>query len=132
MFLLHDMLSRIQNALTLRRRIVLVLRSKFCIEILKVLRNDGFIQGFSIYEKNSKYILISLNYINNISLIKRFKCYSSCSKYIYVNSKKILKNYNQGFFLFSNSKYGIITSDFLYKNQNKINVGGILLFQILF
>jgi ribosomal protein S8 len=132
MFLLGDMLARIQNGLLLRRHSVLVLRSRICLEVLKVLYAEGFINGYAVSEKNSNYLIVFLKYIDNQPLIRKFKLISTPSRHMYIDSKKVEKVLmKEGFFVLSTSKYGIVPTTFFRNSSSKI-VGGELLFQLIF
>ena len=58
-----DALTRIRNATLKKHQIVQVYNTKVILEIVKVLRSEGFIQNFERVEGNhKKFLLISLKY----------------------------------------------------------------------
>lgn len=132
MFLLGDMLARIQNGLLLRRHSVLVLRSRICLEVLRVLYTEGFINGYAVSEKNSNYLIVFLKYIDNRPLIRKFKLMSTPSRHLFVDSKKVEKVLmKEGLYFLSTSKYGIVPTTF-FRNSSFQIAGGELLFQLIF
>ncbi len=132
MFLLGDMLARIQNGLRLRRHSVLVLRSRVCLEVLKILYADGFINGYAVSEKNANYLVVFLKYIDNQPIIRKFKLISTPSRHLFVSSKKVQKVLmKEGLYFLSTNKYGIIPTTFFRDSSFQI-AGGELLFQVIF
>ena len=77
MFLLSDMLARIQNGLLLRRHSVCVPRSRLSVEVLKVLYKDGFISGYAISEEDYNLIVVFLKYNDNKPVFRKFKLLSA-------------------------------------------------------
>jgi ribosomal protein S8 len=129
---LSTFVSIINNGILLRKNFVLVKRTKFLLEVLKVLYQEGFINGFAISEKNSNFFLISIKYVNNLSFVKKFNVISTFSKHCYLSNNKInnvlLKD---GIFLISTSHYGIVTNIFLKQNLIYLkNTGGEILIKI--
>jgi small subunit ribosomal protein S8 len=61
-----DMLTRIRNANRVGRRMVLVPRSKVCIGIAHVLKDEGYIEEFDVIEDTAQgQIRIKLKYQSN-------------------------------------------------------------------
>ncbi len=81
-----DMLTRIRNALMVKKRFVSIPYSKFKEEILKVLVRSGFLISYSVETINdfSKEIIVKLKYVNGESSILGIKrqSRSSCPKYV--------------------------------------------------
>jgi ribosomal protein S8 len=128
------MLSRIQNAIILRRHFVLVLRSKFCVEVLKLLYKEGLINGYSVSNGDANKLIVFLKYSENNCIFSKFKIFSKPGRRYYVKSRKILNFYaRKGLFVVSTSRYGLLTSVDLFRNKFILNrTGGELLFQIIF
>lgn len=135
MFLLADMLARIQNGLILRRHFVFVQRSNFCIEVLKLLYKKGFINGFAVSDVDIHKLIVFLKYVDNKPVFSKFKLFSSPSKPFFMSFNKILRFVSRKSVFFVNtSNYGIVDSHFFFNNNNlpSKKVGGFLLFEILF
>lgn len=131
MFLLSDMLSRVQNGLLLRRHSVHVRRSRLIIEVLKVLYKDGFINGYAISEENCNLIIVFLKYIDNKPVLQKFKLLSSPSRRNYISTRKLFQFISKsGIFVLSTSNYGVISTISLISDNRK-PIGGELLFQII-
>ena len=131
MFLLADMLARIQNGILLRRHSVNVKRSRLCLEVLKLLYKEGFINGYSISDEDSTSFLVFPKYIDNKPVFKRFKLISLPSRRRYVSARIVSKVLvKSGFFVLSTSKNSLIATNSI-GCDNTIHVGGELLFQII-
>ena len=60
---ISDMLTRIRNANMVKHQIVQICSSKMSLAITEILKIEGFIEDFEIYEEDGRqYILISLKY----------------------------------------------------------------------
>ena len=56
-----DMLTRIRNATMVKHQIVTIPETKMSKAIAAILKEEGFIENFEIYEENSfSYLLLSL------------------------------------------------------------------------
>jgi len=131
MFLLGDMLARVQNGLLLRRHSVYVQRSRLIVEVLKVLYKDGFINGFAIFEENCNLIVVFLKYVDNKPVFQKFKLLSSPSRRNYISARRLLQFISKdGIFVLSTSNYGVI-STISIANHSQKTIGGELLFQII-
>ena len=72
--LLNDSIIRIKNGQKSKRNKVNLLKSKLSINLLKVLRNEGYLRGFRI---NAKTIEVTLKYYKDKPAIQNIKY---CSK----------------------------------------------------
>tara|TARA_B110000211_G_scaffold104210_1_gene121311 strand:- start:1587 stop:1967 length:381 start_codon:yes stop_codon:yes gene_type:complete len=112
-----DGFARIKNAQSVNNLETTVLHSKFMLEILTVLRNEGYIRGFSL---NTGKIKVYLKYFNknptfnNISLISK-----PSRKIFYSVSNLFKKNTQTGTFIISTSQ-GLFSS----RDAVKKNLGG--------
>ncbi|ABC65625.1 SSU ribosomal protein S8p (S15Ae) [Candidatus Phytoplasma asteris] len=104
-----DMLTRIRNANQMSHLKVLVPASKLKLEILAVLKKEGFIKDFYL-PQSSREIIISLKYSpNKERVIKGLKRVSKPGLRVYASAEQIPKVLNGlGVALVSTSK-GILT-----------------------
>jgi small subunit ribosomal protein S8 len=60
---ISDMLTRIRNANQVKHQIVQIPGTKMCLAIALILKDEGFIDDFELYNEGIfKYLLISLKY----------------------------------------------------------------------
>ena len=121
-YLLADMISRIKVSYINRRSCVTVLNSKFCLNVLNVLLQEGYINEYEI--KNQR-ILISLKYANGSPIIKALDVITTPRKKVFINAWHLKNKYQQSFVLVSTTK-GIITKEECIKK----NLGGLILLRI--
>lgn len=117
-----ELLTKIKNAKKVYKPTITVQYSSYKEEILKVLKNEGFIKDFEIKkeENNKTFIDVHLKYKNKTSAIHGMRQISKPGLRIYSESKKVPKVLNGlGIALISTSK-GIMTD----KQARKENVGG--------
>jgi small subunit ribosomal protein S8 len=126
---ISDFLTKIRNAINSKHQIVEVLYTKMIIDIVKILKEEGFIENYQISKgliQNS--IIISLKYSvpNRNSIINNLKRISKPGIRVYVRKKNI-KNVlgNIGISIISTSQ-GIMTD----RKAKTLNIGGELLCQI--
>ena len=121
-----DMLTRIRNANMVKHQIVEIPATKMSKAIAIILKNEGFIENFEIYnENNFQYLLLSLKYKGQsrervINTIKRI---SKPGLRVYANSRTLPRVLDGlGIAILSTSK-GVMTN-----NQAKeLGVGGEVL-----
>lgn len=123
---ISDMLTRIKNAVIVEKPSVAFPSSKIKIEILKILKQEGYIEHFVEAEKNKKKTAeIILKYNDQKkSYIQNVKRISKPSKRVYKEAKD-LNIKTQSTTIISTSK-GIMTA----KEAKKKNLGGEILFEI--
>jgi small subunit ribosomal protein S8 len=131
---LANLLSTIQGGIIVRHQVVDVKRTKLNLEVLKLLQEQGFINGIFISNKKLNNVSVFLKYHNNEPVLKGLKIISIPSRRVFVSYDTILKHLmHSGLFVISTSLYGLICSDDFCKQDNKfVNVGGELLFQIVY
>ncbi len=120
-----DMLTRIRNANTNKHETVLIPQSKTKLAIAEILKNEGYIVGFTTVESvQGKMIEVTLKYgPNGEKVIQGLKRISKPGLRIYSNAEQLPQVLNGlGIAIVSTSK-GIITD----KNARKLNVGGEVL-----
>ena len=85
-----DLLTRIRNGLKARHEEVVLPASNLKAGIARVLKNEGFIEGYKVIEDDKQGMLsIKLKYKNNQSVIEGIKRVSKPSCRVYVAHNKI-------------------------------------------
>ena len=125
-----DMLTRIRNANSMKYKTVNIPHSKVKVEILNVLKNEGYIEGFEEKRNETshrKEIIVTLKYIGSKErVIQGLKRISKPGLRVYAEANKLPKVLNGlGIAVVSTSK-GIM-SDVEAKEQN---VGGEILCRV--
>jgi len=126
---LNDSIVRIKNGYKTRKQIISLNKSKLCIEILKILRNEGYIKGFQI-EKQS--INVILKYFQNKPVIKDVIFYSPLSINTTVSFRQLTqlcenKKTNGLSLNILSTSYGILSDYHCLNNK----IGGKLLLMII-
>lgn len=120
---LADLLTRIRNALMVGKLEVSIPSSKLKLSVLKVLRDEGYIQDF---EKNSgakPEVTVKLKYFENKPVIEKLTRISRPGLRIYKNVTDIPKIKNgYGVAVVSTSK-GVVSD----REARQLGVGGELL-----
>ena len=128
---ISDLAVRIRNGQKTRKLKILVKKSKNTINILDILKTEGFIRGYIIEDKNISVLLKYLSDKPVITKIEPISVYNK-NKFISANNllqlKELTKKSNQGLGLFILSTSKGILSD--YKSIEK-NVGGQLILRVL-
>ena len=123
---ISDILTRIRNANMVKHQIVQIPCTKMSLAIVKILKEEGFIEDFENYEENNKqYLLISLKYIGKSrkSVICHIERVSKPGLRIYSSSKKLPKVLGDlGIAIISTSK-GIMTNI----KARELGIGGEIL-----
>lgn len=111
--LLNDSIIRIKNSQTNKQRRVSLLKSKLSINILKVLRNEGYLRGFKIQDRT---IEVSLKYYKDKPAIQNIKYHSRLSNKTNISYKKLTyiyedKTINSGLStMILSTPFGILTN----------------------
>lgn len=123
---ISDMLTRIRNAYMVKHQIVQVPLTKMSLSILKILKEEGFIENFETYvETKKKYLLVSLKYVgkSRTPVIANLERISKPGLRIYLGSKKLPKVLDSfGIAILSTSK-GVMTN---FKAK-ELGIGGEIL-----
>ena len=128
---INDSIVRIKNGYKARKQNIILTKSNLCVEILKILRNEGYIRGFKI-ENNS--IIVILKYFQDKPVIKDIISYSPLntnSTLSFTQLKQLCENKEKrtnGLSLNILSTSSGILSDYICLN-NKL--GGKLLLTII-
>jgi len=123
---ISDMLTRIKNAVRVEKEKLSFPSSKIKIEILKILKQEGYIEDFSVNIKDKKsFIEVILKYgKNQVSYIRDIKRVSKPSKRVYTSYQDI-NTKTQSTVILSTPK-GIMPA----RSDKKQGVGGEVLFGI--
>lgn len=85
-----DMLTRIRNAITIRSEKVDIPASRMKLEVVKILKEEGFIRAYKILKDEKQGILrIALKYIDGNSVVSGLKRISKPGRRVYVGGKEI-------------------------------------------
>ena len=119
-----DMLTRIRNANQRKHPTVLVPASKLKVEILRVLKEEGYISDFEkIEDEKQGMISITLKYVNKTPVIKGLKRISKPGLKVYAKKDELPKVLNGlGVAIVSTSK-GVMSD----RTARKENLGGEVL-----
>ena len=118
-----DMLTRIRNANAMRKETVVIPTSQVKSAILEVLKNEGFIAGYSVSSDLKSETTITLKYTDNARVIKGLKRISKPSLHVYAKADELPKVLNGlGVAIISTSE-GIMSD----KDARKKKIGGEVL-----
>lgn len=126
-----DMLTRIRNASAVKKKQVYVPFSKIKLEILRILKSEGFINGFEELKPGSgdyKFggLDINLKYNGDQSAIDTIKRVSKPGRRVYASSEELPKVLNNiGISIISTSQ-GLMTN----KKARKMKLGGEIICEI--
>ena len=123
---ISDVLTRIRNAIMIKHQIVQIPLTKISVELVTILKEEGFIEEFETYKENyKKYLLLSLKYIGKTRkpVISKLKRISKPGLRVYSNSKNLPVILNHlGIAIISTSK-GILTN----RKAKELGIGGEVL-----
>lgn len=123
---ISDMLTRIRNANQVKHQIVQIPATKISISITRILKEEGFIEEFELYNEGLfKYILISLKYKGKSRepIITTIKRVSKPGSRVYANAKNLPKVLgNLGIAIISTSQ-GVMTNI----KAKQLGIGGEVL-----
>ncbi len=125
---LSDMLARIKNAHQAKKSSTSCFKSKLNINVLSVLKNEGYIRDFKDIEerKGISIIKIELKYYNGSPVIKKIKRISKPGIRVYSKITDLNKPYGGlGISILSTPK-GVMSDQQARKN----NVGGEILCEV--
>ena len=125
---LSDMLARIKNAHRAKKTFTSCYKSKLNINVLSVLKEEGYIRDFKDIEerKGISSIKIDLKYYNGTPVIKRIKRISKPGIRVYSKISELEKPYcGLGISILSTPK-GVMSDQQARKN----NVGGEVLCEV--
>ena len=118
-----DMLTRIRNAQMVEQAVVVMPSSKVKLAIAKVLRDEGYIDGFKVSEETKPVLEIALKYYAGRPVIERIERVSSPGLRIYKGKDDIPRVMNGlGIAIVSTSR-GVMTD----RKARATGVGGEVL-----
>jgi small subunit ribosomal protein S8 len=88
-----DMLTRIRNAVRIKRKEVVIPSSKLKVEVAKILKEEGYIRNFKVIDDAKQGILsISLKYgDDNVSIVSGIRRVSRPGRRLYCTRESIPK-----------------------------------------
>lgn len=120
-----DMLTRLRNGQSATKQSVTMMASKLKVSILKVMQDEGFINGYEVVDgdNNKKSLVVDLKYKDNKPVIELLKRVSRPGLRVYVPSDELPKVYGGlGVAIVSTSK-GVMTD----REARRLGLGGELL-----
>ncbi len=118
-----DLLTRIRNAQLAGHESVDIPYSKLKTEVVRVLQEEGYIEGYSVSEEIKSEITVSLKYADDEPVIEHIKRISRPGLRIYKDSKSVpLVNGGLGVAIVSTNK-GVMTD----RAARKEGIGGEVL-----
>jgi small subunit ribosomal protein S8 len=123
---ISDMLTRIRNAHMVKHQIVEIPATKMSIAISSILKEEGFIQDFEIYNEGlKKYLLLSLKYVEKSRepVIANLQRVSKPGLRVYANSKKLPKVLNNLGIAIISTSTGVMTN----LKAKELGIGGEVL-----
>ena len=120
--ILSDMVARINNAMQVKLAEAKVINSKLSKNLLKILEEEGFINGFS-ENKEENQIIVNLKYDMGKPVISEFKRVSKPGRRVYSSISDLPKYFGGlGIAVLSTPK-GVLADH----EARKLNVGGEIL-----
>lgn len=121
---ISDMLTRIRNAQMANKASVVMPSSKIKVAIAKVLNDEGYIDGYSVYDQDKKAILeIALRYYAGHPVIERIDRVSKPGLRIYRGAGEIPRVMNGLGVAIVSTPRGVMTD----RSARAANVGGEVL-----
>ncbi len=116
-----DLLTRIRNAVNAKHESVEIPASKEKLEIVRILKEEGFILGYSVSSDAKKVITVNLKYgANNQKVISGIKRISKPGLRVYAEVDKLPRVLNGLGIAIISTSYGVLTD----RDARKKNVGG--------
>ena len=123
---ISDLLTRIRNACMANLQRVAVPSSKLKLEVLRILKDEGFISDYSVSDKYHGVIKIYLKYKEGKSVISNLSRMSRPGRRLYKGADQIPRALDgYGLTVVTTSK-GVMSD----KEAKKLNVGGEVICQV--
>ena len=125
---LGDMLTRLRNGQQAGKKIVECPFSKLRENVCNVLKDEGFIRGYTLEERegNKKYLLIELKYAEGRGVIRQIDRVSKPGRRVYSNVKSMPRFFNGLGVLVVSTPQGVMADH----KARAANVGGEVLCQV--
>lgn len=125
---LGDMLTRVRNGQQAGKQIVECPFSKLRENVCNVLRDEGFIRGVKVEERegNKKYLHIELKYAEGEGVIRQIDRVSKPGRRVYSNVKSMPRFYNGLGVLVVSTPQGVMADH----KARAANIGGEVLCQV--
>lgn len=125
---LGDMLTRIRNGQQAGKAIVECPFSTLRENVCKVLKDEGFIRGYEIEERegNKKFLHIQLKYSEGKAVIRQIDRVSKPGRRVYAGVSTMPRFYNGLGILVVSTPQGVMTDH----KARSVNVGGEVLCQV--
>lgn len=126
-----DMLTRIRNASAVKKKQVYIPFSKIKLEILKILKSEGFISGFEEIKPGSEDqkfggINVDLKYVDGRSVIENIQKVSKPGRRVYATSDNLPNVLNNIGIAIVSTSAGVMTN----KKARKLKLGGEIICEI--
>jgi ribosomal protein S8 len=126
---LANFVSCFKSAIISRKSCVEIPFTKFNYEVLKLLKNRGFISSFS--EINLKKIIIFFKFSNNNYFLKDIRLGSKPSKLIYTNYLKLSYKVKQNIFLLISNSKGLFFINLSLYTYSKVGGKVLMIIKII-
>lgn len=123
-----DLLSRIRNAHKAKKSVVRCLYSKINLNILEVLKDEGYIRTYQVHpvREGISEIEVELKYHEGLPVIQKIDRVSTPGRRTYASIEKLSRPFNGlGMYVLSTSK-GVVSD----ATARKMNVGGEILCRV--
>lgn len=123
---ISDVLTRIRNANMVRHQIVQIPSTKMSLDIISILKTEGFIEDFETYNENSrKFLLVSLKYKGKQRkpVIAKIERISKPGLRVYTKAKKLPKVLNNLGIAIVSTSQGVMTN----LKAKELGIGGEIL-----
>lgn len=122
-----DMLTRIRNGQTAKHEQVTLYSSNLKEAIAKVLRDEGYIEDYSVeaFDNNTKKLTVKLKYYHNLPVIDKIKRISRPGLRIYKSVKELSSVPGFGIAVLSTSQ-GVMS----HTNAKQKGIGGEVLCEV--
>jgi small subunit ribosomal protein S8 len=123
---ISDVLTRIRNANMVKHQIVQIPSTKMSVDIISILKTEGFIDDFETYTENSrKFLLVSLKYKGKQRepVISKLERISKPGLRVYTKAKKLPKVLNNLGIAIVSTSQGVMTN----LKAKELGIGGEIL-----
>jgi small subunit ribosomal protein S8 len=117
------MYSALRNGSVANRRSIIYPKNSLCLQVLKVLYNEGYINGFRSNPKNTNTLEIFLKYNNGKAVVKKINSMSKPGRRLYVSINALWKLKTSLSTLIVSTPKGILSD----KQCRKLHQGGEVL-----